>query len=72
MNEIFSSIAPVASTIFSGGALIVGYKIWGTMNRFYGETKAEFKSVQIQINTNGESIGDAHRRIDKHLEAAGD
>lgn len=64
--EMFSNlVAPWVNILLSGGALVVAFRIWGSMNKIFGQFKAELRSVQVQIKQNNNSITDAHRRIDK-------
>lgn len=67
-EQIIKELLPWGNFIFSAGTLAMGFKIWGTVNRAIGQNKGEHKGMQSQIHENIASIGDAHRRIDIHLE----
>lgn len=63
--EMFSNlVAPWVNMALSGGLVLLAFKIWGKMNKLFGQNAAEHKSMQLQINQNNISLTDAHRRID--------
>ena len=58
-----------AGPALSGGTLLLGFKIWGSLNRAQGKNTAEHTSLQAQTTENAKSITRIHRRIDGLYEA---